>query len=174
MAVVVKGDKAKPIGRSPFPPRLTTEEIQETLERPLPKKTRNPVIAQRELADARTYFRDRDVSTGYLYRSIKHFKLFEALSGPGAFSVDDERTYREAIRILAGRIDDVYSRGYSYSRDGNLLKAKAAFGQAAALIPVKSEPEPEDENLIWDNVRQHLTNINGRIEATRGRSRGLR
>ena len=171
--VMIKGGKDdRPENPLAVPARLSAKDIQDVLGEALPRRTLNPVVAQRELQDARNYFRDRDVSAGYLYRAIKHFKRFEALSGRGSLGVDDERTFREATRILADRITAVYNSGYIYSRDQDWRKAKASFEHALALIPIKDpEPEPEESNPIWDNIRQHLTYVNGQISAGNQRRR---
>jgi hypothetical protein len=170
--VIIKGRQNTPVvNPTTVPPLLSPEDITDVFKKPLPERTHNLIVAQRHLQDARSDFRDRDVSPGLLYRAIKNFKLVEALGGTGALGVDDEKSYRQAVEMLSDRFIAVYNSGYIYSRDQNWSSAKASFEHALALIPIKADPEPEETNVVWENVRKHLTYINGKMSAGRRRRR---
>ncbi len=148
------------------PPALDDNKIRSILREPIPNKHRNPVKAERAVNKARMLYEDRNIEQepGNLYRSVKYFKLYLAYTNRSDFErIADERIYAKAETELINRVINQYHKAYVLEQNEQWEDAHTAFEKLLEMIPATSEPEPEKNNPLWDNVVDHLNYVKGKL-----------
>jgi pSer/pThr/pTyr-binding forkhead associated (FHA) protein len=163
LAIVLSSRQPQQQQEEGVPPLLSDKQIAELLEA---RRTAPPdaALAGEMLLSAQRYYRDRNVSPGNLYKSVKCFQLHLAYrQAPDFESVDDAREYRHALDELATNIRDRYRNAYALERNGNWSRAQEEFLALLNIIPAKEEPRPEVKNALFDNIVAHLSYIRQHI-----------
>lgn len=141
---------------------LKRRQIERTLRAEPKRKRRNPIAAGKMLQQAKAKYRDAAVVDGNLYKSVKYFKLHLAYQQGPFVNVDDERLYDRAMDELVEKVQKKYENAVLFEKNKEWRKASLLFDELHRIVAAKGEPEPEEKNLIFDNVTRHLVYVNAR------------
>lgn len=140
------------------PPALTDADIAEAIQKPLKVNVQKDLIkAEEALAKARAYYNRRE-KTGYLAWSVKWFKIHQAYKGSLIFDdLQDDAVFTDAKRELIRKVKDQYATAYVFLRQGRWRDAALSYQKLVdMLVPFTSEPFPQTDEQIFENVRAHL------------------
>ncbi len=146
---------------------LKRQQIEKALRAEPKYKRRNLIAAGEMLQQAKAKYRDAAVLDGNLYKSIKYFKLYLAYQQAPFPDVEDERLFQKAMDELVQKVRRKYEDAVLFEKNQEWLEARRLFDELHRIVAAKGEPEPEDKNLIFDNVTRHLVYVNSRAREGR-------
>ncbi|MBL7134654.1 MAG: FHA domain-containing protein [Phycisphaerae bacterium] len=149
--------------------RLTPRDIENALKIEPKRKVKDLRAAAKALQQAKAIYQDAAVKDGNLYKSIKYFKLHKAYKRGQFETVEDERLYQRAMDELVDKVQGKYHNAMLFERNREWRKARVLFEELLRVVPAKSEPEPEEYNRLFDNVKDHLVYV--RKKAREGKER---
>jgi len=163
--VIYKARQRDDVFVSDRPQRLQKADIEEAIKARF-ERTSSPPKAEEARLKAMALYRARKDELGNLYKSVKYFKLYLAYTHthvPGNPKV--AATFEDATKELVNLVDREYSDAWIYEQDKNWSRAEQRFNRLLRIVPAKSEPEPEPrgENVIFENVIEHLKYIGAHI-----------
>ena len=147
--------------------RLSPRQIEYALKAGLKRKVRDMMAATKALRDAKATYQDAAVKDGNLYKSIKYFKLHLAYKRGQFENVEDERLYQRAMDELVAKVQRKYRSAVLFERNKEWREARLLFEEMLRIVPAKAEPEPEEYNPFFDNVKDHLVYVRKKAREAR-------
>jgi len=148
-----------------LPVRLTARQIEEAFASPLYRGP-NEVAAERNLKEARGYFRHRTAQEPNLYRCVKAYRLYKAYRRPQqrTFEPEDERNFATARRELARKALYFYDNAWVAQNNGRWREAYRDLDSLLRYVPVvQSRDDPEVSSVLVDNVLEHWTYVSRKL-----------
>ena len=159
-----RGTSTTRIGRQAAPlRRLKERDIEHPLKTEPGRKVRDLRAAAEALQNAKAMYQDAAVKDGNLYKSIKYFRLHLAYKRGPFDTVEDERLYQDAVEKLIEQVKEKYRNALIFEKNNQWEQAMLLFEELLRMVPAKSEPEPEESNLLFDNVVAHLVFVRQKI-----------
>ena len=146
------------------PARLSSEAIEAALTSDLDRSP-NEVSAQRNLSEARNYFRHRKSERRNLYRCVLAYRLYKAYRRPEerVFLPEDERKYRIASRELVDKVREIYDRAWIAEMNGQWARAKQQYDLLLEYIPISiADEDPEVRDLVLKRIMAHTQYVSRR------------
>jgi len=140
--------------------RLTDREIEKILTKELNVRKRK-VRAPEALDMARRYYDDHPQRPDAMYMAVKHFQMYLAYKGweQGFPDTENEALYQSAKNTLVESVTEVYRRAWKETKNEDWDAALRDFQLVQQMIPVQSEPFPDEDNALFKNVRRYIRYI---------------
>jgi len=160
LIILLRGKGQTP-GRSVLPP-LTDRRIAEAITAPL-ERPQNPTLAAGALNEALTLYRDRDVSSGNLYRCVKSFKLHLAHGRGSEFaSANHARMLREVTDELIGLVSEKYRSAWTFEQAQRWDRARQIYYELLQILPERRDGNPVYEKIV-KNIIAHQEYVSDRL-----------
>jgi len=170
-AIIKKSmDKSGGILGPSGPPRLRGAEISEALAAPLEGKSLSPTKAAVALDRAVRSYQNRNLwEEGDLFRCVKDFKFHLAYRGTQSFDrIQHENMFAKATEELDETVRQKYSDAWKFCKARSFRKARAAFEELLAILPVKDlDREGQIYKVIIPNVIDHLKHVKANMGKVR-------
>ena len=147
--------------------KLTDRQIAEAISASLDVPS-YPTEAEHALQKAREHHAGELDTPGDLYRAVKYFKLYLAYRGSPQFEqTRDQRAFRNAQRKLTEQVQGLYRDAWAHENARQWPKALALYEELLRMLPVKEEPYPEENNVIFRNVLEHVGTVRTHMKRKR-------